>query len=530
MDLKEILSYLNNGNTNIDQLKDFFEKEEIKEYLSNKWKEFENDNQSVLNREQTDIEEFLETNTEGIETELSEDTVTLTDNNIAMPLIPNIPENEETRSRQQSHPKYPDPHDQELYLKLVSKHIQLQNGKVNQPYKQFFDITDFGITNIGHYEFEGLEDIGLNYAHETGLIEGIPSKAGDHKIILKCFKHGGFDDETVFERPLTLIVNPDPRSLWNTIPTPDTIEYYKPDSDCDFVKVPVSKGFMGLGKKERKDIVAASQRGRSHAHEGNPRDDDFSIDYLTDSEWYLLTIADGAGSAQYSREGAKIACETVTKVCSSQLVKYNKEVDQLIKDFEGENTSEIKRKKLGDALYNIIGSSVFKAYKNIEKEAQDKDYQFREYSTTLLTTVAKKFKFGWFVAAFWVGDGGIGIYNKDTQYLKILGEPDGGEFAGQTRFLTMSEVMQPAEIYRRLRFEIIDDFTALILMTDGVTDPKFETDSNLMKVEKWNELWDDLTSKVNLSDDNEESKNELMEWLNFWSPGNHDDRTIAILF
>ena len=36
---------------------------------------------------------------------------------------------------------------------------------------------------------------------------------------------------------------------------------------------------------------------------------------------------------------------------------------------------------------------------------------------------------------------------------------------------------------------IVPDFTALFLMTDGVSDPKFETDANLKSYDKWNELW-----------------------------------------
>ena len=111
-----------------------------------------------------------------------------------------------------------------------------------------------------------------------------------------------------------------------------------------------------------------------------------------------------------------------------------------------------------------------------------------------------------------------------------MGESDSGEFAGQTRFLTMPEITQPAELYRRLRFDIVPDFTALILMTDGISDPKFETDANLMKIEKWNELWTDLSKMVTFADDNELAADQLLKWLDFWSPGNHDDRTIAILY
>lgn len=70
-----------------------------------------------------------------------------------------------------------------------------------------------------------------------------------------------------------------------------------------------------------------------------------------------------------------------------------------------------------------------------------------------------------------------------------------------------------------------------LLMSDGVSDPKFETDANLNNPDKWDALWDDLKENgVDLTDDNEASKDQLLDWLDFWAPGNHDDRTIAILY
>ena len=60
---------------------------------------------------------------------------------------------------------------------------------------------------------------------------------------------------------------------------------------------------------------------------------------------------------------------------------------------------------------------------------------------------------------------------------------------------------------------------------------RFETDAKLKSYGKWNELWADLKENgVELTDDNEEAANQLVNWLDFWSPGNHDDRTIAILY
>ncbi len=83
---------------------------------------------------------------------------------------------------------------------------------------------------------------------------------------------------------------------------------------------------------------------------------------------------------------------------------------------------------------------------------------------------------------------------------------------------------------KRLRFSIETDFSALILMTDGVSDAKFETDANLNRIEKWDELWNDLKTAITPADNDEATGKQLIEWLKFWSTGNHDDRTIAILY
>jgi len=418
-----------------------------------------------------------------------------------------------------------------LAFQIKNKQIIFPNGKVNQEYCIDFDFENLEFAEIAEVSFDGLDKFGLEYLPEEKKIKGTPTEAGDHKVSMK-FNIKGYEDRPLLEREVIFIINPDPRVLWNkNIPTPEDIEYYKPDSDKAFVKVEAKKEsrYLGLKKTEiaRKNMVAASQRGRSHAIEGKPRDDDFALHFDEETEWYIMVVADGAGSAKFSREGSKIACNTAMNVCKEKLLA-NKEVFQ--KNNKGEAKNEI-----GKVLQETISHAVFEAYKAIEKEATEKGYSIKDFSTTLILSVCKKFEYGWFVGAWWVGDGGIGIYNKDKNEVEILGEPDGGEFAGQTRFLTMPEVIKN-ELYSRIKFKIVEDFTALIVMSDGVTDPKFETDVNLNRIEKWNELWDDLNgknednAKVDFTDDNEQAADQLLKWLDFWSKGNHDDRTIAILF
>jgi Protein phosphatase 2C len=110
-----------------------------------------------------------------------------------------------------------------------------------------------------------------------------------------------------------------------------------------------------------------------------------------------------------------------------------------------------------------------------------------------------------------------------------LSRADSGEFAGQTRFLTMAEVWQDSNgINDRIDFKVTPDITAIVAMTDGVSDPKFETDAKFAEANCWHELWKELAA-VGLEPGNEKAADELLDWLGFWSVGNHDDRTLAVL-
>ena len=282
---------------------------------------------------------------------------------------------------------------------------------------------------------------------------------------------------------------------------------------------------------EEKHIVAASLRGRSHAQEGKPRDDAFR--FATPHGWQVLAVSDGAGSACYSREGARLACEKAVAVCCERLDNepYRDGFEAHIKALSTIPDETNKRKPVGDSLYILLCHAANQARQAIAQEAGLQGKETRTYAATLLLCVAKHFEFGWFVGSFWVGDGAIALYRRDTtpHTVYLMGEPDEGEYGGQTRFLTMPEVFSDASaLYRRLRFRLVDDFSALFLMTDGVSDPKFETTNNLKNAEKWDALWDELTA-ANALTNTPDSKQALLEWLGFPSPGNHDDRTLLVL-
>src|SRR5574344_782825 len=406
--------------------------------------------------------------------------------------------------------------------------IKLSNGTVRKDYTACFSLPKDVVTD---FWLDGCDQLGLkcNVSEENECtISGKPTQPGDFKLKLSYKYDGMIDGEEPLSIELPIAFNPDPRSLWKDIPTDKNVIFYKDDCTCEYVKVE-EKEETG----PRKDIVAASQRGRSHAQEGKARDDHFKLYHCNGSDWYIIAVADGAGSAKYSRKGSEIACNTVVDFCKEKLL-HSDEFEEQIVAYKNAEDEETARKQMSNTIYSIIGNAAFKAHKAINDASKDNEgTKPKDFATTLMFAICKKFEFGWFVASYWVGDGAMAIYNEEKNTVRLLGVPDEGEYSGQTRFLTMPEIFKDASaVFERLRFSIEDDFTALILMTDGVSDPMFETENNLNDVEKWKELWekleagcpDDGISGVDFSDDNEESKNQLLGWLDFWSAGNHDDR------
>ena len=418
-------------------------------------------------------------------------------------------------------------------LKVNDVKIYIPNASTNKAYHAS---VDFDVDGVTDYWIEGLDEIGLRCDVSADLksftLSGIPTKAGDFELKLR-YRYDGCNPENIPFRTIQMIVNPDPRDLWKVLPVPDGIPYPKMDTQKEYVKVvALSDG------TQQKDIVAASKRGRSHANEGKPRDDHFKLYHNDANNWYVIAVADGAGSARFSREGSRIACDAAVEHCINQLsecAKFEENIQQY--DLFKAEDEEQARKYVGDDIYRIVGTAAYKAHKAINEEAKKKGNPSKDYATTFLLTISKRFDFGWFVASFWVGDGAICLYDNsgDVHSARLMGIPDEGEYAGQTRFLTMPEIFKDAvAIYQRLRFTIVTDFTALFLMTDGVSDPMFETVANLNNPDKWDALWKNITQNdehpVDLSDDNEDAADQLLGWLDFWSPGNHDDRTIAILY
>jgi hypothetical protein len=360
----------------------------------------------------------------------------------------------------------------------------------------------------------------------AGLVAGTPATAGDFGIeVIYCFKSEGQARKR--QATVTLLVNPDPKSLWKDLPSDRSDIFWKADAVCSAV----------VGPEFR--MIAASKRGRSHAHVGGFRDDDYFIHHSEQSSWYTAIVADGAGSAKYSRRGAKLVCDEAGAYLIDALNgKIGATIAAAAAAYHAAKVApspaaviDLAWQELRKALYTAVGHAAFhcvKAINDTVANCTDRRASYKDFSTTALISVTRRFPFGTLCAAYWVGDGAVGIYSKENG-VKLLGAADSGEFSGQTRFLDACEVRADA-LLRRTRFELVDEFTALILMTDGVSDPKFDTEANLERPAAWDALWNDLDQAVSLHERAGGAEQRLLSWLDFWSQGSHDDRTIAIVY
>ena len=393
---------------------------------------------------------------------------------------------------------------------MSSLKINIPNGEkgisfscdISYPIPEGIESIEFEITVPG---------LTAHYDEQTLHIDGIPTESGDFSLKAKIKHRNDMMDKHLEEVELPITIRKNRQEMWKNIPTKDNIPYFKPDSASSIKQTNV------------KTIIAASQRGRSHANEGKPRDDHFAISYDERSGWYILAVADGAGSAEFSRKGSSIACEETMRICNEKLADPTNALEQAMTKWANKDEQALKNDAHKEA-YNLLAKAALQARNKIIEEARTNNNSTPEkYATTLLLTVCKQVKDHWLVASFWIGDGAIGLYSKEGNSIKLMGNPDSGAHAGETLFLTSNDVFKNA--YDRIRVAVVNDFTAIFLMTDGITDPKFETEANLENVELWNKLWNELPK-----DRTDGTERKLLEWTGFYSEGNHDDRTIVILF
>lgn len=404
--------------------------------------------------------------------------------------------------------------------KTYDKKYRAKNGQVGVPYAQPLNelyMNDINLSNEINLHCvnacslskKSLQDIGLEFDEKKFEIKGTPKLAGNFNFILEY----GFNSKTekkienprpqsIQNRSLNILINPDPSSLWKKLDPAEDLPF--PKKHFEF------ENFEYQGFK----IYGASIRGRSHAHTAMYRDDHFEIKNF-DEDILVLAVADGAGSAEYSREGSRLACEA----CKKSLLDNKGKVDLLKKLIY--NYDKSKNNELSNLAYDIIGDIIQKAIRSIDEISKREKSKLRDFATTLLLALVAPTEKGYCIISYSIGDGIIAKLD-DENNPQLLTTPDSGIHAGQTKFITMKESIHTISDRTKIRF--VSSLKNLFLMTDGISDVYFETESQFNKTECWNKLISEIEEEIDFSGANVE--NQFEKWIDFFSRGNHDDRTI----
>ena len=257
--------------------------------------------------------------------------------------------------------------------------------------------------------------------------------------------------------------------------------------------------------------MAVSTRGRLHANVGGFREDDYRIAYLA-REQCALIAADGAGSAPLAREGSRIAVEAALAALSAGLQAQGADANPTA----------------------LLVNAAQAAFASIRAQAHTLNRPVSDFNTTLLIVLCSV-RAPHQVAALQIGDGLIAAKLNDGNWTAPLCECDYGEYHGQTHFLSALTATD-AELRARIRVHQFAQLQTLLVATDGIVDPYFETESALLEASAWQPFAQRLETALNVvpasgaapEQFSHTNTNGLREMLEEFTPGHHDDRTLAL--
>ena len=268
------------------------------------------------------------------------------------------------------------------------------------------------------------------------------------------------------------------------------------------------------GRRSGWELLVASRRGRLHAHRGEHREDAGTV-LLCEHGW-CAAVADGAGSAPYSRLGAAIAVHAVTHALRELLQAPAPHVG-------GVSPASTLRAALLTAAGGV--------QRAMEAFAEQTGCAPRALRTTLLVAALHHDAIG----LLQVGDGGIVWLHDDGRTSQPM-QGDSGEFSGEVaHFLPDAGAL--ARLQQSVLVQPAAGCAAVLLASDGVEDPWYPLPRHAASL--YQQLQQGVSSEhataagvspahtttvLNAPD----PVRALVEWLSFEKRGENDDRTLCV--
>jgi hypothetical protein len=92
----------------------------------------------------------------------------------------------------------------------------------------------------------------------------------------------------------------------------------------------------------------------------------------------------------------------------------------------------------------------------------------------------------------------IGLLNKDETEIKLMNWLDVGRIWWRNSFYYSTRNIQSDKFSTRFGFKLVEDFSYLMLMTDGIYDQEICSRNQFGKIENWKDLLEDLKGKTKI--------------------------------
>ncbi|MCE2900602.1 MAG: protein phosphatase 2C domain-containing protein [Gemmatimonas sp.] len=256
-------------------------------------------------------------------------------------------------------------------------------------------------------------------------------------------------------------------------------------------------------------LVMASRRGRLHAHRGDHREDAGAISGMP-SGW-CAAVADGAGSAAWSRLGAAMATHVFTHAVRAELATGG---------------------RAGDTLATAMQRAADATNRALRDFASRSGLALRDLRTTLLSVALHQGS----LAVMQVGDGAMALLHTG----RVVIHPHAaatGDYSGEvTHFLPDDGAVE--HLRQSLAVRDADDCVGVVLATDGVDDPYYPFTRHVGSL--YAQLLHGTTAETPLPAglvpvrqapvfDAPDPVRALSEWLAFEKRGENDDRTLCVI-
>ena len=208
-----------------------------------------------------------------------------------------------------------------------------------------------------------------------------------------------------------------------------------------------SRRLRGEGGGPGTDLESghASRRGAAHLKDGAPNQDSALVANLALGRLGPVAVSDGAGSARYSQHGSRAAC--IAGVAS------------LIRQLNRNPAIAAKEHLMRSALQRAVRSARRSVMERARKSHRASGLATAsEYACTMMLVLAG----ARLVGVAHVGDGCVVAGNGEEW--RLLSEPDNGEFANETRFLTNPRNLP------RVAVASGSDINCVAMITDGLQD------------------------------------------------------------